>query len=191
VRVLGIPGSLRAGSYNLALLHAAQEVAPVGMELEIGSLAGIPVYNPDIEAGGDPEPVVALKEAIRGADALLIATPEYNYSIPGGLKNAIDWASRPPRECVLDTKPIAIVGASTEIGGTAKAQQHLRESLLFPGAQPMPEPQLLVTRAQSKFDEEGRLIDAEVREDLRNVLSALVEWTRRVTEALASQRAAR
>jgi chromate reductase len=183
VRVLGIPGSLRAGSYNLALLRAASEVAPEDVELELTTLAGLPVYNADDEAVGDPQPVRALKRAIRRADALLIATPEYNYSIPGALKNAIDWASRPPRRSVLDAKPIAIVGASTGIGGTANAQRHLRESLLFPGAQPMPEPELLLTYAQTRFDGEGRLRDESARETLREVLEALREWADAVAKA--------
>ncbi|MBU1878089.1 MAG: NAD(P)H-dependent oxidoreductase, partial [Chloroflexi bacterium] len=113
LQVLGIAGSLRQGSYNRALLRAAQELAPAGMTITVLDLAPIPLYNADVQALGDPAPVVALKTAIRLADALLIATPEYNYSIPGVLKNAIDWASRPPAESPLRGKPLGIMGAST------------------------------------------------------------------------------
>jgi chromate reductase, NAD(P)H dehydrogenase (quinone) len=119
--VLGICGSLRRDSYNRALLVAAQVVAPPGMQIDILDLHGIPAYDADVEATGDPEGVHRLKAAIRGADALLIATPEYNYGIPGALKNAIDWASQPKRRSVLDAKPVAIMGATTGIGGTAEA----------------------------------------------------------------------
>jgi len=132
--VLGIPGSLRQASYNRALLEAAQEVAPAGMEILIFDLGDIPAYNGDVEAAGDPKPVVAWKEAIRSADGLLIATPEYNHGTSGLLKNAIDWASRPARQSVLDAKPVALMGASTGLGGTARAQADVRDTLAFPGA---------------------------------------------------------
>jgi chromate reductase, NAD(P)H dehydrogenase (quinone) len=157
VNVLGISGSLRRDSYNRALLEAAQEVAPPGTEIDL-----------------------LLKAAIRSADALLIATPEYNYGIPGVLKNAIDWASRPPRESVLDAKPIAIMGASTGIGGTAEAQAQLRRVLMFPGAQTLSEPEVLVSRAAGRFDADLRLTAEGTRLAIEALLEALVEWTPRV-----------
>src|SRR5919201_6101022 len=119
MRILGIPGSLRAGSYNRQLLRAARELAPEPMEIELFELHDIPPYNGDVEAQGDPEPVAAFKDAIRHAHGLLIATPEYNRGIPGVLKNAIDWASRPPLGSPLAGKQVAIMGASTGRGGTA------------------------------------------------------------------------
>jgi chromate reductase len=185
VNVLGISGSLRRESYNRALLEAAQEVAPSGMEIDLFDLHAIPPYDGDVEAAGDPEPVGRLKAAIRDADALLIATPEYNYGIPGVLKNAIDWASRPPRESVLDAKPIAIMGASTGIGGTAEAQAQLRRVLMYPGAQTLPEPEVLISRAHRKFDHDLRLIDEESLAAIAALLDALAVWTGRV-EAVAA-----
>lgn len=127
-RALGIPGSLRSGSYNRALLRAARELAPEGMGIDTFELHDVPPYNGDVEAEGDPRPVVALKQAIREADALLIATPEYNRGLPGVLKNAIDWASRPPLASPLARKPAAVMGASTGMGGTARAQEQLRRA---------------------------------------------------------------
>jgi chromate reductase len=186
LHVLGLSGSLREQSYNRGLLRAAQEVAPPGMEIEVFDLHGIPVYDGDVERLGDPEPVKALKLAIDRADAVLIATPEYNYGIPGGLKNAIDWASRPPRYSVLDGKPVAVMGASTGIGGTANAQAQLRQALAFPGAQTMPEPEVLVSKARDKFDAEGNLVDEQTRESVRELLDALVEWSARVRTVSAA-----
>ena len=184
--VLGISGSLRSKSTNTGLLRAAQQVAPAGMSIEIYGLDDVPLYNYDLEAAGDAEPVIRLKRAIDRADAVLIATPEYNRSIPGVLKNAIDWASRPPRYSVLDRKPVALMGATTGMGGTANAQAHLRLALAFPGAQTMEEPELLVTHSREKFDEDGNLVDELTRADLRVLLEALAEWTSRVQELVAA-----
>jgi chromate reductase len=131
IRVLGFAGSLRRGSYNRALLRAAQELAPAGMTIEVSDLAPIPLYNADVEAEGDPEPVAAFKAAIRRADALLIACPEYNHGVPGVLKNAIDWASRPPRSAALDRKPLALMGASPGMTGSARGQSQLRQAFVF------------------------------------------------------------
>jgi chromate reductase, NAD(P)H dehydrogenase (quinone) len=186
LHVLGLSGSLREQSYNRGLLRAAQEVAPPGMEIEVFDLHGIPVYDGDVERLGDPGPVKALKLAIDRADAVLIATPEYNYGIPGGLKNAIDWASRPPRYSVLDGKPVAVMGASTGIGGTANAQAQLRQTLMYPGAQTMPEPEVLVSKARDRFDAEGNLVDEETRESVHKLLDALVEWSARVRSVAAA-----
>ena len=153
MRVFGIAGSLRAGSFNRSLLRAAVELAPDGMEIGIFERLGeIPPYNEDVEKSGDPEPVAALKKAIREADALLIATPEYNYGVPGVLKNAIDWASRPPRDSVLARKPAAIMGASPGQGGTVRAQLALRQSFLFTQIHALLRPEVLIASAGEKFD---------------------------------------
>ena len=183
--VLAISGSLRSKSTNTGLLRAAQRVVPAGMSIELFYLGDIPLYNSDVEAAGDPDPVIRLKRSIDRADAVLIATPEYNRSIPGVLKNAIDWASRPPRYSVLDRKPVALMGATTGMSGTANAQEHLRLALAFPGAQTMLEPELLVTHSREKFDEDGNLVDEATRAELRALLEALRAWTDRV-QALAA-----
>ncbi|HEX6748302.1 MAG TPA: NADPH-dependent FMN reductase [Longimicrobium sp.] len=179
--VCGIAGSLRRGSYNHALLREARELAPEGMELRIfDRMAEIPLFNEDVEAAGDPEPVRALKRAIAEADALLIATPEYNHGVPGVLKNAIDWASRPAPGSVLAGKPAAIFGASPGIVGTARAQSQLRQSLVFTDTPTLPQPEVLVYRAHEKFDAEGRLTDETTRRFVGMLLRRLAEWTHRM-----------
>jgi chromate reductase len=177
VRVLGISGSLRAGSYNRALLQAARELAPEGMEIVDVDLRGLPFYDGDVEAAGDPEPVTAFKEAIRSADALLIATPEYNRGVPGVLKNAVDWASRPPLGSPLTGKPVAIMGASTGRGGTARAQEQLRAALEFSRASVLNEPEVLVPEAYMRFDEQGRLTDDETRREIAALLEVVASST--------------
>jgi chromate reductase len=183
MKILGIAGSLRAGSHNRALLRAARELAPAGVELTELDLRDLPLYDGDLEAAGDPGPVTALKHAIREADALLIATPEYNRGIPGVLKNAVDWASRPPLASPLAGKPVAIMGASTGLGGTAKAQQQLREALEFPGAVVLDEPRVLVREAFLRFDERGELADDETLAEIAELLEALVHVAGDVTLA--------
>lgn len=177
LRILGFAGSLRQGSYNRALLRAASELTPEGMLIESFDLLQIPLYNADIEAHGDPEPVRAFKQAIRQADAVLMVTPEYNHGVPGVMKNAIDWASRPPRNAVLNGKPVAITGASPGITGTARGQSQLRQAFEFTNSYAMPQPELLVFRAHEKFDTEGRLTDETTRELLRKFLEAFRAWT--------------
>jgi chromate reductase len=172
-RILGISGSLRERSYNRALLQAARELAPNGVEIEEFDLASIPLYDPDVEAAGDPEPVAALREAVRNADALLFATPEYNRGTSGVLKNAIDWLSRPAMASVLRWKPVAVMGASTGRGGTRRAQQQVRDALLFPGALVLDEPEVAVPLAWEHFDEDGRLVDDRIREAIRALLEGL------------------
>jgi len=172
-RILGISGSLRERSYNRALLRAARELAPPGVELEEFDLSPIPPYNGDIEAVGDPEPVAALRAAVAGADALLFATPEYNRGTSGVLKNAIDWLSRPALASVLRWKPAAVIGASTGRGGTRRAQQQVRDALLFPGAVVLEEPEVAIPIAWERFDTEGRLIDERSRESLAELIEAL------------------
>ncbi|HYM91071.1 MAG TPA: NADPH-dependent FMN reductase [bacterium] len=179
LRVLGIPGSLRRLSYNRGLLLAAQEVAPAGMAIEIADLAAIPLYNADVEAEGDPPPVQAFKAAIAAADALLIATPEYNHLLSGVLKNAIDWASRPPSHTVLRHKPVAVLGASDGAVGTARAQLALRQTLASTESYVLLRPQVLVANARDRFDASGRLTDERTRGSIRALLDALGEWAER------------
>ncbi len=178
--ILGIAGSLRQLSFNSGLLRAAQELTPDGVKIEVFDLAPIPPYNQDVEAQGDPESVRQLKRAIAGADALLIATPEHNYSIPGVLKNAIDWASRPPERAVLAHKPVAIMGASTGRFGTARAQLVLRQVLFATHCYVLTEPEVYVGRAPNGFDASSNLIDEPTRQRVRALVEALVDWTRRL-----------
>ena len=173
MKVLGIAGSHRSGSYNRALLRAAREVAPIGMEIEDFDIRELPFYDGDVEAAGDPASVTAFKQAIRDADALLIATPEYNRGIPGVLKNAVDWASRPPFASPLVDKPVATMGASTGRGGTARAQEQLRGALEHSRARVLAQPEVLVPEAYMAFDGEGRLVDEGVRDDLAELLATL------------------
>ena len=177
IDVFAFAGSLREDSYNRALLRAAQEEAPDDMAIEIFDLAGVPLYNADLEAEGDPKQVTALKEGIRAADAVLIATPEYNHGVPGVTKNAIDWASRPPRDAPLGEKPVGLLGASPGITGSARGQSQLRQAFEFTNSYCMPQPEILVYRAHEKFDDEGRLTDKKTREFLSKYLAALAEWT--------------
>lgn len=180
-RVLGIAGSLRAGSYNRSLLNAAIELAPAEMEISVfEGLADIPHYNADVDAAGDPEAVTRLKEAITAADGLLIVTPEYNYGIPGVLKNAIDWASRPVATSVLRDKPAAIMGATGGMGATIRAQTQLREVFVATQTHVLLQPQVLVTRASEKFDENGRLTDEPTRAVVAKTLKAFAAWIERL-----------
>lgn len=180
IHILGVAGSLRAGSYNLNLLVAAGEVLPTGASLEVVTLHEIPPYNADVQAQGDPEAVLNLKRRVAEADAVLIATPEYNYSIPGVLKNAIDWVSRPPKLCSLRKKPVGIIGASSGESGTMRGQLAIRQVFVFLDSYVMAQPELRVSNAGQRFDEAGVLVDEELRARLRTYLAALVEWTRLV-----------
>jgi chromate reductase, NAD(P)H dehydrogenase (quinone) len=177
VKVCGIAGSLRRSSYNRSLLRAAVELAPQGMSIAIFDRVGeIPLYNADVEAVEDPEAVVALKDAIREADALLISTPEYNYGVPGVLKNAIDWASRPPSGSVLAGKPTALLGASPGRTGTARGQLALRQSFVFTQTPVLPGPEVLVSEAHKKFADDGTLSDKETGRFVRALLERLLAW---------------
>jgi chromate reductase len=181
--VFAFAGSLRDGSYNRALLRAAQEVAPDDMAINIFDLSGVPLYNADLEAEGDPERVTALKDGIRAADAVLIATPEYNHGVAAVSKNAVDWASRPPKNSPLDETPVGIVGASPGMTGAARGQSQLRQAFEFTNSYCMPQPELLVARAHEKFDDDGRLTDEKTRSYLGRYLAAFEEWTARVSGA--------
>ncbi len=174
VRILGIPGSLRSASYNRALLRSAQELAPAGAEVETFELHEVPPYDGDLEAEGDPAAVAALKESIKESDALLIASPEYNRGTPGVLKNAIDWASRPPLASPLAGKPVAVMGATTGMSGTKNAQEQLRQALAFPGAFVVEGGELRVPEAFLKIDEHDGAYDPQTRAGIEALLEALV-----------------
>lgn len=178
IRVLGISGSLRKASYNSLLLEAAGELMPSEAKFEIYDLSSLPIYNPD-EEKPFPAPVADFRARLAQADALLIATPEYNSSITSALKNAIDWASRPPQP-PLNGKPVAIIGASTGNFGTVRAQLHLRQILTHVGALTLPKPEVLVARAEKVFTPQGYLTDETARGLLRDLLIGLLGWTRRL-----------
>jgi chromate reductase len=177
--VLGFAGSLRRQSYNRAILAAASEMVPDDATLEIFDLEGIPPFNQDLELE-PPEKVRDFKARIRAADAILIATPEYNYSISGVLKNAIDWASRPYGDNAFDGKPVGLMGASVGMLGTARAQYDLRRSFIFLNMFPLNQPEVMVPFAQDKVDGNGRLTDEKTRKKIRELLESLVAWTRRM-----------
>lgn len=177
IEVVGFAGSLRSGSLNRALLQAAVERAPRSMSIETIELDDVPMYNGDLEEGGDPAAVVELKEAIGEADGLLIVTPEYNHGVPAVTKNAVDWASRPPED-VLAEKPVAIAGASPAITGTAQAQSALRQSLASVNAYTMQEPGFLMGRAYDKV-EDGEVVDESTLEFLGEFLESVDDWVRR------------
>lgn len=180
IKILAFAGSLRKGSFNKALLVAAKELTPDSMRIEIFDLEGIPLYNADVEAEGDPERVVEFKEAIRNADGLLIATPEYNHGVPAVTKNAIDWASRPPKNAPLNEKPVGILGASPGMTGSARGQSQLRQAFEFTNSYCMPQPEILVYRAHQKFDDDGNLTDESTRKFLGKYLESLYDWVNKL-----------
>lgn len=180
IHVVGISGSLRAVSWNTGLLRAAAELLPQGMSLEMIDLAPVPLYNQDLDKPELlPDGVRQLRERIRAADALLIATPEYNYSIPGVLKNAIDWASRPIQGSPLSGKPMAMMGAGG-MYGTVRAQLHLRQIATSTDMLQLNRPEVRIGRAWEKFDTAGNLTDEPSRLEIRALLEALAVWTRRL-----------
>jgi chromate reductase len=179
ITVLGFAGSLRKDSYNKALLRAAMELMPKDAKLEIFDLEGIPPFNQDLE-NQMPERVKEFKTKIRLADAILIATPEYNYSMPGVLKNAIDWASRPYGDNSFEGKPVAVMSASVGMLGGARAQYHLRQSFVFLDMYPLNKPEVMVAFAPQKFDKNGELTDESTRKIIKQLLENLVDWTRRL-----------
>jgi chromate reductase len=182
LRILGISGSLRKQSLNSAALRAAGQLLPDGVTMEIFDLSPIPMYNDDVRAQGFPDPVRQFRDKIASADAILIASPEYNYSIPGPLKNAIDWASRPPDQ-PFDGKPIAIMGASPGGIGTARGQYHLRQVFVFMNGMLLNRPEVMIASAHAKFDAQGNLTDDATRDHIRKLVAALVDWTRRLSKA--------
>ncbi len=178
IKILAFAGSLRKQSYNRALLQAALELAPPTCNIEIFDLKNIPLYNQD-EEQNIPTAVQSLKEKVRAADALLIATPEYSYSIPGVLKNALDWGSRPYGDNAWNNKPVALIGASMGMMGSARAQYHVRQVFVSLNMHALNKPELMVATAQDKFDASGRLTDSTTRQKMTELLKALVEYTRR------------
>ena len=182
VHILGFAGSLRKASFNRSLLGAALGLVPKDASLEIFDLEGIPPFNQDLE-DHPSERVKEFKARIRAADAILIATPEYNYSIPGVLKNAIDCASRPYGDNAFEHKPVAIMGASSGMGGSAKAQYHLRQCFVFLTCFALNQPEVMVPFAHEKIDQEGRVTDQKTREKIRELLESLVAWTNRLKRA--------
>ncbi|HOW55742.1 MAG TPA: NAD(P)H-dependent oxidoreductase [Syntrophorhabdaceae bacterium] len=179
VKILGFAGSLRKGSFNKMLLREAAGFAPEGVELEVFDLEGIPLFNQDLE--NDPhEKLKEFKAKVKAADGILIATPEYNYSVPGVLKNALDAASRPYGTNPFEGKPVAIMGASIGMLGTARAQYHLRQTLVFFNAFPLNRPEIMVPFAESKFDENGRLKDDMTRDKVKELVVELVKWIKKL-----------
>lgn len=179
IRILGIAGSLRRQSYNRAALRAATQLVPEGATIDIFEIDGLPGFSED-EEQNPPAKVVELKQRIREADAILIVTPEYNYSVPGVLKNAIDWASRPYGDSAWNGKPAAIMGASIGAMGTARAQYHLRQMFVFLNMFPINQPEVMISNASKRFDAQGNLTDETTKDLMRQLLQNLVDWTRRI-----------
>jgi chromate reductase len=184
VTVAAIAGSLRSGSFNRMLLGAAIELAPAAMTIDrFDGLGELPLYDGDVEARGMPAPVARLHDALARADGLLVVTPEYNFSMPGVLKNAIDWASRPPSTSPLRGLPTGVMGATRGRTGTARAQQHFRQSMVFTGTPVMTGPEVLVPSASHVFDHAGRLADEALRAAVADFLARLEAWVRLVGPA--------
>ena len=179
VRILGIAGSLRPQSYNRAALRATVQLAPQDAAVEVFELDGIPGFNQD-EEKNPPAKVAELKQRVRSADAILLVTPEYNYSVPGVLKNAIDWASRPYGDSAWNGKPVAIMGASIGTFGTARAQYHLRQTFVFLNMFPINQPEVMIGNAAERFDAQGNLTDEPTKDHIRRLLQNLVQWTNRL-----------
>jgi len=188
LRVVAFAASLRHGSFNRALLGAAQQLVPPDMTIVPIEIGDLPFYNADVEAEGDPPAVVAFKASLRDADGVLIATPEYNNGIPALLTNAVDWGSRFPGSSPLAGKPVALMGASPSQVGTARAQLHLRQILEHAEARILPPPELLVARAHERFDTDLRLTHEGTRQVLAALLRRFVRWIHRERATLASER---
>jgi chromate reductase, NAD(P)H dehydrogenase (quinone) len=181
IKVLAFAGSLRKGSYNKVLINTAIEVTPENVEIEVFDLEGIPPFNQEFVTS-PPQRVVEFKKKIRHTDALLIATPEYNYSIPGVLKNAIDYASRPKEDNPLEGKPVAIMSASTGRFGGARAQYHLRQTFVFLNMQPVNHPEVMLSDATNNVDAAGKVTNEQTRQLIRQLLEALAAWTIRLKQ---------
>lgn len=177
MNIVAISGSLRSASFNTALLNTCTELAPSGVKITLADISAIPLYNGDDQAAGFPPAVTALAEQIRAADGVLIATPEYNYSIPGVLKNALDWLSRVENQ-PFDGKPVGIMGAAMGALGTGRAQYHLRQVFVFLNGRLMNRPEAFVGTAHQKFDDNGQLTDKPTREFLERYLVAFEAWVK-------------
>lgn len=181
IRILGISGSLRDGSYNTAALKAAAGLVPENAAVEIFDISGMPDFNQDNEKD-PPAKVAEFKRKIREADAVLFSSPEYNYSVPGVLKNAIDWAARPYGDSAWEGKPCAIMGASPGAIGTARMQYHLRQIMVFLNMHPINKPEVMINNCASKFNEQGELTDENTLKFISEMLKSLTEWTRRLSK---------
>ncbi|HEX3664807.1 MAG TPA: NADPH-dependent FMN reductase [Rhizomicrobium sp.] len=179
IRVFAFCGSLRSGSFNRMTLRAAEELAPERMRFESFDIGEMPLYNEDVRQQGFPPSVEMIRDRIRAADAILFVTPEYNYSIPGVLKNAIDWASRPPDQPFAG-KPAAIMGASPSVFGTARAQYHLRQVCVYLNMFPVNQPEVLIAAADKKFDANGRLTDEITRQIIARQMNVFADWIERL-----------
>lgn len=178
LKMLGIAGSLRKGSFNRLALRAAQGLVPAGAALDIFDLPDLPGFNQDQEKT-PPAAVTELKAKIRAADAILLVTPEYNYSVPGVLKNAIDWCARPYGDSAWKGKPVAVMGASTGVLGTARAQYHLRQTLVFLDMPAVNQPEVMISGAANKFDKDGNLTDDVAKKLIGQLLTNLCDLARR------------
>ncbi len=179
IKILGISGSLRKGSFNTALLRAAAETVPADVEIEIADISELPLFNQDLEMDM-PESAKKLKEKIEASDAILFATPEYNYSVPGVLKNAIDWAARPYGKNSFDGKPAAIMSSSVGMISGARAQYHLRQMFVFLNMHAINQPEMMVSMVQEKIDANGKITDPKTKEKIGELVAALAEWTRQL-----------
>lgn len=190
-RIVAFAGSLRRRSFNRALIQAARELAPAGMGIEPIEIGGLPFYDADVEANGDPAEVATFKASLGEADGILIATPEHNGGIPGVLTNAIEWASRLPGRSALAMKPVVLMGASPSQVGTARAQLHLRQLLAHVQARVLPPPELLIPSAHERFDAELRLTHERTRHVLTNLLERFGWWIARERAADAWEQTSR
>lgn len=181
--VLAICGSLRKGSFNRMAMNAAIAAAPEGLRFREGIISDIPLYNEDVRMAGEPEAVARLKKDVAAADAILFVTPEYNYSMPGVLKNAIDWVSRPPATSPFDGKPVAMLGASAGLMGTVRSQLHLRQTCQALNMLVMPRPEVMITQAASRFDPGGALTDETTARFIAQLMSAFRDWILRLKAA--------
>jgi chromate reductase, NAD(P)H dehydrogenase (quinone) len=187
LRVIGIAGSLRAASFNRALLSAARDLAPPELIIEVRELKDLPLFNEDLERDGVPAAVGDLRSAVRSADGLLLVTPEYNHGVPGVLKNAVDWLSQPLRHSALEGKPAALMGASTGLAGTARSQSQLRQAFVLTNSPVMQQPEVLVARAHEKFDAMGRLTDPPTQQFVAAFLTRLAQWLAQQKRATAHE----
>ncbi|VVB76975.1 FMN-dependent NADH-azoreductase [uncultured archaeon] len=178
IKILGFAGSMRQGSYNRMLLNAAAELLPSNTTMDIYDFGEMPIFDQDSEKKTLSAEVTKFKEKVRQADAILISTPEYNYTIPAALKNVLEWASRPYGDNAFDRKPVAVMSASTEGGGGAIAQYHLRQIMVYLNAYVLNKPQVLVNFADEKFDAKGALTDSDARTHLKVMLTNLQNWAR-------------
>lgn len=180
IQVLAICGSLRRGSFNRMAMNAAMARAPETLSFTEGPIGDIPLYNEDVREAGEPAPVARLKQQVKAADAILFATPEYNYGMPGVLKNAIDWVSRPPATSPFDGKPVAILGASAGIFATVRSQLQLRQTCLGLNMHPLTRPEVMIPQAAGKFAADGSLTDEATGKFLGQLMQALLDWTLRL-----------